>query len=307
MFLRVWPMLKTWRRLGIGPVEFVFSFRRRPRRSAGISIPQASPALERRMTSQTPISKEVPKEEELLKAQHSLGTAVVVGAGPGLGHALARRLAGEGFDLILITRDAEKNRKLANELATLGSKISTMSGDATDETSVLRLFAAIEAACGIPSLVVYSLQEFGPGTTVEVSAPAFESAWRHNCLGAFLVGRSAARAMSKAKRGTLVFIGSTSSIIGRAGHLNLAVGKFGQRAVSQVLAREMWPLGVHVAHLMIDADIQESEDDPHPHPHPQSCPREIAESILAIHKQPRTAWSSEMDLRPWNETFWNHC
>lgn len=305
MALQVWPMLKKWRRLSLGTVEFVFSFRRRPRLTAGTSFAAGLPLLETHEANSSLRTKESPDGDSMPESQGLRKTAVIVGAGPGLGHALARRLACEGFDLVLVTRDAEKNRGLAAELSLCGNKVSTIGADATDETSVLRLFSEIQADFGTPSLVVYSLQEFGPGTTIEVTAPAFESAWRHNCLGAFLVGRSAAQVMSKAKCGTLVFIGSTSSIIGREGHLNLAVGKFGQRAVSQVLAREMWPLGVHVAHLMIDADIQETENTLRLHP--QSCPKEIAESILAIHKQPRTAWSSEMDLRPWNETFWNHC
>ena len=88
-------------------------------------------------------------------------------------------------------------------------------------------------------------------------------------------------------------------------HLNLAVGKFGQRALAQVLSRELWPAGIHVAHVVIDADILETDsfDDRHPH----SDPGHIAQSVLAVHRQPKTAWTSEMDLRPWNEKFWEHC
>lgn len=305
MLTDVWPLMKTWRKLGFGPIEFVFSFRRRVRRTPGSTVRRDS----RTAASGTAASVDrgpLPQEAMVQHGRpHSAGTAVIVGAGPGLGHALAQKLASEGFDLVLVTRDAAKNRDLATELAVHGCTVSTMSADATDETSVLKLFSDIESSLGIPALVVYSLQEFGPGRTVDISSSAFESAWRHNCLGAFLVGRSAARLMSMVNRGTLVFVGSTSSIIGRAGHLNLAVGKFGQRAIAQVLAREMWPLGVHVAHLMIDADIQELNGKRQPHP--QSCPSEIAESVLSIHRQPRTAWSSELDLRPWNESFWNHC
>ena len=238
-------------------------------------------------------------------ARTVMGAAAIIGAGPGLGHALARKLAHAGFDLILVSRNPVKNKALAHELSLLGGKVETVACDVTDETSVLRMFKDIEEASGAPSLVVYALQEFSPGHTVDISVPAFESAWRHNCLGAFLIGRSSAKAMAKAGKGSIVFIGSTSSIMGRAGHLNLAVGKFGQRAIAQVLARELWPIGIHVAHIMIDADIKESEDDSHSLP--QSSPDEIAESVVNIHRQPRTAWSSELDLRPWNESFWNHC
>lgn len=306
MMTQVWPMMKTWRKLGLGPVELVFSLRRRVRMTPGTTVPArpngyagATPALD---APRAEIRADVVAADAPRLAR---GTAVIVGAGPGLGHALARRLALDGFDLVLVTRDAARNLALAQELAERGGKVTTMCADATDEKSVLEVFAAVKTLCDSPALVVYALQEFGPGTTLEVTAPAFESAWRHNCLGAFLVGRSAAGQMAAAGHGTLVFVGSTSSIIGRAGHLNLAVGKFGQRAIAQVLARELWPSGVHVAHLMIDADIQESDGDAPAHP--QSCPKQIAESVLAIHNQPRTAWSSELDLRPWNEAFWQHC
>lgn len=304
MLNSLWPKLKTWRKLNLGPVQFVFSFRRRALQSGGILV--------RRLPSAPVFSPEPGQPLALAQTgatkptdRRTVGTGVIVGAGPGLGHALARRLAQEGFDLVLVTRDAAKNSELVRELLTYGGNISTMGSDATDETSVLHLFSKIEALFGVPTLVVYSLQEFGPGRTTDISVPAFESAWRQNCLGAFLVGRSAARAMSKVGSGTLVFIGSTSSIIGREGHLNLAVGKFGQRAISQVLARELWPLGVHVSHIMIDADIQEDEADFQSQPH--AYPADIAETILTIHNQPRTAWTSELDMRPWNESFWNHC
>ena len=106
-------------------------------------------------------------------------------------------------------------------------------------------------------------------------------------------------------RGTIVLIGSTSSVIGRQAHLNLAVGKFGQRALAQVMARELWPLGIHVAHLLIDADI--SEDSTSKFDAPHADPYHIARSVLDLHLQPRTAWTSELDLRPWNEQFWEHC
>jgi NAD(P)-dependent dehydrogenase (short-subunit alcohol dehydrogenase family) len=102
-----------------------------------------------------------------------------------------------------------------------------------------------------------------------------------------------------------VFVGSTSSLIGRAGHLNLAVGKFGQRALAQVMARELWPRGIHVVHAVVDADI--AEEPLQAATTPQSDPSHIAAAILALHRQPKTAWTSELDLRPWNERFWEHC
>jgi NAD(P)-dependent dehydrogenase (short-subunit alcohol dehydrogenase family) len=240
-----------------------------------------------------------------LKENSKSGTAVIVGVGPGFGYALARRLAADGFDLVLISRDADGLAVLVSEVAAFGTHVVSMGGDITDELDVSSLFKRIAAAFGTPSLVVYSLQEFGPGEVLDVSVPAFESAWRHNCLGAFLVSRAAGRAMRPGGSGSILLIGSTSSLIGRAGHLNLAVGKFGQRALAQVLARELWPAGIHVAHVVIDADIRETNTSHHNYP--QANPDDIAQTVLAVHRQPKTAWTSEIDLRPWNEKFWEHC
>jgi NAD(P)-dependent dehydrogenase (short-subunit alcohol dehydrogenase family) len=233
------------------------------------------------------------------------GLAIVVGVGPGFGYALARMLALEGFDTVLVSRDAGRLSPLVNELRNEGAAVSTYGADATDELAVSSLFERIQAAHGTPSLVVYSIQDFSPGAASEIEVPSFETAWRHNCLGAFLTARESARRMIERKCGTIVFVGSTSSLIGRAGHLNLAVGKFGQRALAQVMARELWPRGIHVAHAVIDADIAENSLEALNCQ--QSDPSHIASSILALHRQPKTAWTSELDLRPWNEQFWEHC
>jgi NAD(P)-dependent dehydrogenase (short-subunit alcohol dehydrogenase family) len=233
------------------------------------------------------------------------GVAVIVGVGPGFGHALARKLAAQGFDLALVSRDARRLTPLSKELSRTGTGVALYGADATDEQDVGDLFERIRAQQGAPSLVVYAIQDFGPGNGIDISVPAFESAWRHNCLGAFLVARSAGKLMRDAGQGSIFLVGSTSSIVGRAGHMTLAVGKFGQRALAQVLARELCPAGIHVAHVIVDAEIAE-EQQPNGQL-VQSDPDDIAESILALHRQPRTAWSSEIDLRPWNEAFWEHC
>lgn len=207
--------------------------------------------------------------------------------------------------VILASRDAERLDVLAEEIAREGGAAFAYGCDATHEASLAKLMRVVVTNHGVPDLVVYSLQYFAPGYAVDVELSAFEEAWKHNCLGAFLVAREAARAMLPKERGTIVLVGSTSSLIGRAGHLNLAVGKFGQRAISQVLARELWPKGIHVAHVVIDADIYEGElrDDGGP----QSQPIDIADIVLGVHKQPRSAWTSEIDVRPSGERFWEHC
>lgn len=297
MFGALWRHLKVWRRVHIGPVAIQFGFRRR------VPVTPGTWKLSRQVEhDSTPgalsFCEQIPRHE-------ARGTAVIVGVGTGFGYALARKLAAAGFDIALLSRNADGLRPLCEELRLLGVKAHSYGLDATHETDVKQTFKRVVTRHGVPSLVVYSLQEFTPGGALEVSVPAFESAWKHNCLGAFFVSQEASRLMVPIGKGSIFLIGSTSSIIGRAGHLNLAVGKFGQRAIAQVLSRELWSVGIHVAHVLIDADIR--RPDIEPTEDVQSDPEDIAVSILALHDQPRTAWSSEIDLRPWNERFWEHC
>jgi NAD(P)-dependent dehydrogenase (short-subunit alcohol dehydrogenase family) len=170
--------------------------------------------------------------------------ALVVGVGPGLGFALAKRLAREGMAVVMASRNAERLDSLTREIRDDGGMAVAYGCDATSEISVSELFQHVCARHGVPNLVVYSLQSCGPGNAVDIEVPAFEDSWRHNCLGAFLVAREAARTMVPLARGTILFTGSTSSLLGRAGHLNLAVGKSGQCALAQVLPRELCPLGI---------------------------------------------------------------
>lgn len=243
---------------------------------------------------------------EPARARHPTGEiALIVGVGPGLGIALARRLASEGMFVVMASRNAHRLDALSDEIVAAGGLACAYGCDATSESSVAELFHHVGKNHGVPHVVIYSLQDFGPGRAIDIEVPAFEQAWRHNCLGAFLVAREAARQMLPQKRGSILLVGSTSSVLGREGHLNLAVGKFGQRALSQVLARELWPHGIHVCHLIIDADV--AEDGIDGVGSSQSDPNDIADVVLSVHRQPRTAWTSELDARPWNERFWEHC
>lgn len=302
----IWTQLKVWRGISFGPITLRFKCERSVRVTRGGYSPgtrrmaHVNTGIRERGFAQ--VHEPAPARSE--HAQPTLpGTAVIVGVGPGFGYALARHAVAEGFDVVLVSRDASKLDPLVAELRLSGRTAASYGCDATDERAVNSLLTMITDVHGVPTLVVYSVQEFGPGQTIDLEVPAFESAWKHNCLGAFLVGRAAARGMKASGRGTILFVGSTSSIVGRAGHLNLAVGKFGQRALSQVLSRELWPLGIHVAHAIIDADIAESGQVTDA----QASPDDIAYSLIAVHRQPRTAWTSEIDLRPWNEKFWEHC
>jgi NAD(P)-dependent dehydrogenase (short-subunit alcohol dehydrogenase family) len=300
MLRRLWRRLKVWRRIAFGPIALTYSFDRAVRTTAGSLLKLPIGAISGRPALDAHTASDVGKKPAANKQ-----LALVVGVGEGFGFALARQLALDGFDLVLISRDAERLQPLIVELHALGVTVESYGADATDESSVNRLFDHVHAQHGVPTLVVYSVQGFGPGLAIEIEVPAFESSWRQNCLGAFLVGTCAAKSMLSRGSGTIVFVGSTSSLLGRAGHLNLAVGKFGQRAIAQVMARELWPRGIHVAHVMIDAEIDDGT--PCETKRPQADPTHIATAIIALHRQPETAWTSELDLRPWNETFWEHC
>jgi NAD(P)-dependent dehydrogenase (short-subunit alcohol dehydrogenase family) len=300
MLAPFWKRLKRWRKLKAGPVTLHFGLRRsvRVRHSKHHRLDDAGGTAR-------PCGRSL--SEALFRQQTTpeslAGVAVIVGVGPGLGQTLAVRLAEAGMTVVLVSRDAEKHDALVAEIRNMGGVAFSHACDATDERSMEQLLARVTETLNVPALVVYSLQWFARTPSLEVSVPEFEDSWRHNCLGPFLLAREAGKAMATVGRGTIVLIGSTSSVVGRAEHLSFAVGKFGMRALAHVLARELWPRGIHVAHLLIDADIREGS----PADYPQSDPAHIAESIEFLHRQPRTAWTSEMDLRPWGERFWEHC
>ncbi|MFQ5773376.1 MAG: SDR family NAD(P)-dependent oxidoreductase [Kiloniellaceae bacterium] len=227
--------------------------------------------------------------------------AVVVGAGPGLGAALARRFAEAGMALAVARRNADRLDALATEI---GGKAYAC--DATSRTGVDALFRGVTYDLGAPALVVYNAGTFQPGGILEIDPREFERGLRISCLGGLLVGRAAARLMVPAGRGTIIFTGATASLRGSAGFASLAVPKFGLRALAQSMARELGPKGVHVAHVVIDGQI--ASDRPGYRPEERGAdavlsPAAIAEAYYQLHLQPRSAWTQELDLRPWVERF----
>lgn len=229
--------------------------------------------------------------------------AMVVGAGPGLGFALARRFCRAEMHVALAARDVARLEAMAAECSGINHHGRAYACDATDETQVADLFRRSSADLGEPDLVVYNAGCFVPHGILETSAEEFERCWRVGCLGGFLVGRAAAGRMLSRRQpgGTILFTGATASLRGSAGFHNLAVGKFGLRALAQSMARELHPKGIHVAHVLIDGRIRP----------PGGAPgREdlldadaVADDYLRLHCQPRSAWTQELDLRPWLEKF----
>jgi NAD(P)-dependent dehydrogenase (short-subunit alcohol dehydrogenase family) len=236
-------------------------------------------------------------------------TAVIVGAGPGLGAALAQRFSHAEMNVVMAVRNIEKIETLARELSGIVHRTMAVACDATSEGNVKRLFESVQAEFGTPQLVVYNAGAFVRKSVIDTTAEEFERCWRVGCLGGFLVGREAARAMlasSADHNRTIIFTGATASLRGGAMFHNLAVGKFGLRALAQSMARELQPRGIHVAHVVIDGQI-ESERPGHSTAERGKDtvldPVAIAETYYQLHLQPRSAWSHEVDLRPYVEKF----
>jgi NAD(P)-dependent dehydrogenase (short-subunit alcohol dehydrogenase family) len=229
-------------------------------------------------------------------------TAVVVGVGPGLGRALVNHLAAEGYTVLAAARGTELERLTF----TPGSgRVLPQRCDATNPADVAALFAR-SAELGELAIAIFNAGTFERAGVLDTSPESFERCWRVGCFGGFLVGQAAARLMAASGRGTIVFTGATASLRGGANFVNLAAPKFGLRAVAQSMARELGPRGIHVAHVIIDGQIRTPRYE-----HllgergPDSLlePDAIAAAYLALHRQPRTAWTLELDLRPWVERF----
>lgn len=222
------------------------------------------------------------------------GVAVIVGVGPGLGAALAHAFAGEGLAVALAGRSLEKGAAIAETIA--GSRAYVC--DATDEAGVIELFDRIEAEMGSVGVAVYNGSGgFARAPITEMTVEQLRRGWEGSALGGFLVGREAARRMAPHGRGTILFTGATASLRGGSGFAAFAGGKFALRALAQSMARELGPKGVHVAHIVVDAIIGADPNDG------RADPDAIAAVYRDLYRQPRSAWSFEVDVRPWTETF----
>lgn len=222
-----------------------------------------------------------------------------MGAGPGIGAAVARALRASGLDVAVAARDPAKLEPWA---APLG--IHTFGVDAASVESVATLFAAVSARLGEPDFVLYNAGARLRGSILELDPAAVERALRINAWGGFLVAQQAARLMVPHRHGALFFTGATASIKGFAHSGAFAMGKFALRGLAQSAARELGPQGIHVAHFLIDGGVR-SAARPELADRPDSLldPAAIAQSYLAVLAQPRSAWSFEVELRPWVESF----
>ncbi|MGH8653129.1 MAG: SDR family NAD(P)-dependent oxidoreductase [Gammaproteobacteria bacterium] len=228
--------------------------------------------------------------------------AVVVGVGPGLGAALVKRFAEEGFTTVAVARRASSLTSLRGG----DNLVILYDCDASVPEQVERLFQNIQSDHGALRVTVFNAGAFERRDVVDTDPADFERCWRLGCFAGFLVGRAAARAMLKHGQGTILFTGATASLRGSAGFVNLAAPKFALRALAQSMARELGPQGIHVAHVIIDGQIR-SQRGPHLLAERGADsllePDAIVDAYLAIHRQQRSAWTLELDLRPWVEKF----
>ncbi len=230
-----------------------------------------------------------------------------VGAAAGLGGALCRRFARAGLSVLAVGRSEAKLARVVDEITRSGGHASQTLCDVTLERDVLRAFDLSGAP---PRVVVYNAGNAMIRPILEMDAAFFEEAWRVGCLGGFLVGREAARRMVPAGGGTLLFTGATASLRARPPFTAFAAAKAGLRALAHGLAREFAPQGLHVAHVIVDGMIEgdqllsrfpaakerAGEDG-------MLQPDAIADAYFAVFAQPRSAWTLELDLRPYKESF----
>ena len=241
------------------------------------------------------------------------GVVVGVGAERGLGAALCRRFAAEGYHLLVAGRTPEKIAKVVQTIRNTGGSAEPMAVDTTREGDVIRLFdRAMSPSDGHDpaDLVIFNAGNNQRIDFQELTAAQFEDFWRVGCFGGFLVGREVARRLAPLGRGTVIFTGASASLRGRPGFAHFAAAKAGLRMISQSMAREYGPVGIHVAHVVVDGGINGDRlRDNAP-----ALIKErgedgllgidaIADTFWHIHRQQRSAWTQEVDLRPFKETF----
>lgn len=226
--------------------------------------------------------------------------ALIVGVGGGLSASLARLFRREGMTVALAARNADKLDGLAGEIGG-----SAHACDASDPASVAALFQAVTAEIGAPDVVVFNPSYRARGPIVDLDPEQVRRVIEISCFGGFLVAQQAARQMIERGSGTILLTGASASVKGYANSSSFAMGKFGLRGLAQSLARELQPKNVHVAHFVIDGGIARAGDARVTERGPDGTldPDAIAETYLHIHRQHRSAWTWEVEVRPWVESF----
>ena len=237
-------------------------------------------------------------------------TCVIVGAGSGLGLGLATVFSKAGYRVVLARRNLQAAQEMAAGLLAAGHDVHARAVDAREPEAVRLLFEDIQASLGPIDVLVFNVGGNIRSSLFDTTPETFEALWRTNTFAGFIVAQAAAREMIKRGRGTILFSGATASVRGGNGFAAFAAAKNGLRAVAQSFARELAGQGIHVAHVVIDGGI----DSPRMRQTQQQrvtdagvdgllLPQSIAQAYLNLHRQPRDAWTFEMDLRPWSERW----
>ncbi len=237
---------------------------------------------------------------------------LVIGAGDDTGAAIARAFAREGMTACLVrrSRHAAALEKLAQSIRDEGFDAAAFPADARDEAAMTALFDTIEASVGPVEVAVFNIGANVRFSITQMTAQVYRKVWEMAAFAGFLTGREAAKRMLARGRGTILFTGATASLRGGNGFSAFAGAKFALRALAQSMARELGPQNIHVAHIVIDGAIDSnfirenvSDVDARRERDAILSPDDIAQNYVMLHKQPRTAWTHEMDLRPWQENW----
>ena len=236
--------------------------------------------------------------------------ALVIGAGDATGGASARRFAREGYVACVTRRSADRLAPLVERIRAEGGEAHGFGSDARDEAQMAGLVEHIERTIAPIEVAVFNIGanvRFGIAETTE---RVYRKVWEMGALAGFLMGREVTKAMRPRGRGTIVFTGATASLRGSAGFAAFAGAKHALRALAQSMARELGPEGIHVAHVVIDGAIDTAfiaQNFPERYAQKASDgildPEAIAENYWQLHRQPRSAWTHELDLRPWSEKW----
>mgnify|MGYP001432924157 CR=1 FL=1 len=232
--------------------------------------------------------------------------AIVAGVGPGTGAALARAFAREGYAVGLLSRHAESSDPVAAEIHAKGGKTLFIPTDVTERQSVNDAIAKIRTQLGPVTAIAHNASGYGRATFLAMDPEQVRQSFEANVMGAVFLAQATIPDMLKAGHGFIALTGATAALRGRAGFAPLAIGKSGLRMLGQCLAREFHPKRIHVVHVIVDGQIDTPKlraREPNRSSDTVIPPDAIADAVIACLKQPRTAWSQEIDIRPALETF----
>jgi len=235
-----------------------------------------------------------------------MDTAIIAGVGPGTGAALARAFAKEGYAVGLLSRHAESSEPVAKEIIDSGGKALAVPTDVTNRQSVISTVGQIRKNLGRITALAHNASGYGRGTILELDPEQVRQSFEANVMGALHLAQAVIPDMLKAGHGFISLTGATAALRGRAGYAPLAIGKSGLRMLGQSMAREFHPKGIHVVHVIVDGQIDNPRlraREPNRSVDTVIPPSAIADAIIACLRQPRTAWSQEIDIRPFVEAF----